>query len=1095
MRSAHLRKSVAFISTLGMILALLSVGVFTEPVRAATATISGTVTIEDGGTPMEECPVALYPAEWECAHEFPLEIDSTLTDEFGAYTFTDLEAGNYKVLFNPDDGLHLHEWYDGSTEWKPEWEGADWIPVAEDEDVTGIDADLTPSGSISGKVTSEDGGTAILGCTVTVYEKEGDSYFEAGSTTTDDLGDYMVGMLFTGEFVVQFDPGDEEHLAQWYDGKRRKSNATVVNVVSGVETPDIDAVLWVGAVISGTVTMEYDDQPVNNCNVEAVDADTGTPVTSTSTDEDGDYSLKPLWGGNYKVHFMPGGLKKEQWYSLKSKIDDAETLELDRGDAIASINGELSLGDVNRYAVTPATFDDLGSIAGSLGILTENIEIYDGGTSADEDLGNPYLLSKFDSVLVNCASCAAFEDLGGLPVLKQFVEDGGSVFLSCCSGYQVIETAFPGHVDFPGYYPCQGLMQEVRSDVHDTELAMLIGERPNTLFERSGFPVVTDVSAGVDVYMTATVESDHMGTMEDMPVYMSFPYGDGEVFFCAFHCWTQEEVTRKGILSHFFAIAAEPPAVTGIKPNKGPVGTQVTISGRHFGPERLPGCFVTFDGKKADRNNYIFWSDDQLVMTVPGWAKTGPVQVTNLAGESNTMKFTVTTEPGPVPPVPPGPAVEWYLAEGSTGADGSGSFETWVLVQNPGGADTTVNLTYMTDEGVTPGPEFPLEANSRTSINVADTLPDTWSVSTRVTSVEPVIAERSVYWNAPGVERRAAHDSIGVTSPATEWYLAEGSTGADGSGSFETWVLVQNPGEEDANVTLAYMTEEAEIPGPEFKLEKNTRMSFNVADTVPNTWSVSTKVTSDKPVIAERSAYWNAPGVPRQAAHDSIGVTAPDTTWYLAEGSTGAGDAGSFETWVLVQNPGEEDTTAYITYMTDEGTVSGPKEIIKGNSRMSFNVADTLPDTWSVSTKVTSDKPVIAERSVYWNAPGVPRQAAHDSIGVTSPAAEWYLAEGSTGSGESGSFETWILVQNPGGEDATVNLTYMTEDGTVPGPRFDLKANSRSSFNVADTLPDTWSISTRVTSDKPVIAERSVYWNAPGVERQAAHDSIGVPGE
>ncbi|MBU4489203.1 MAG: hypothetical protein KKE79_01035, partial [Actinobacteria bacterium] len=49
------------------------------------------------------------------------------------------------------------------------------------------------------------------------------------------------------------------------------------------------------------------------------------------------------------------------------------------------------------------------------------------------------------------------------------------------------------------------------------------------------------------------------------------------------------------------------------------------------------------------------------------------------------------------------------------------------------------------------------------------------------------------------------------------------------------------------------------------------------------------------------------------------------------------------------------------------------------------------------------------------------RQCAHDSIGVTEPNKTWYLAEGST----AGGFETWVLVQNPGTETATVDLTFM----------------------------------------------------------------------
>jgi riboflavin synthase alpha subunit len=142
-------------------------------------------------------------------------------------------------------------------------------------------------------------------------------------------------------------------------------------------------------------------------------------------------------------------------------------------------------------------------------------------------------------------------------------------------------------------------------------------------------------------------------------------------------------------------------------------------------------------------------------------------------------------------------------------------------------------------------------------------------------------------------------------------------------------------------------------------------------------------------------------------------------------------------------------------------------------------VAGTVPDTWSVSTTVSSNKPVIAERAMYWED----RIGGHDSIGVTSPSPTWYLAEGSTG----GSFETWVLVQNPGSEMATVDLTYMTEAGAVPGPTLYLEPQTRQTVNVAGTVPDTWSVSTTVSSNKPVIAERAMYWE----DRIGGHDSIG----
>ena len=391
----------------------------------------------------------------------------------------------------------------------------------------------------------------------------------------------------------------------------------------------------------------------------------------------------------------------------------------------------------------------------------------------------------------------------------------------------------------------------------------------------------------------------------------------------------------------------------------------------------------------------------------------------------------------------------WYLAEGST----NGGFETWILVQNPGYVTAHVHLTYMTPQGKKTGPTVNLQPGSRKSFNVADTVPNTWEVSTTVTSNEGVVAERAMY----GPSRAWGHNSIGSSSSSKSWYLAEGCT----NGGFETWVLVQNPRASAADVSLTYMTPQGQKAGPSLRLPPYSRKSFNVADTVPNTWEVSTTVTSKQPVIAERSVYWNN----RKGGHESLGVSNPSKNWYLAEGST----AGGFETWILVQNPGGSSASVNLSYMTEKGQVAGPHLNLPPHSRQTVNVASVVPNTWSVSTRVTSKQPVIAERAVYWNN----RIEGHDSIGTTAPATEWFLAEGSTGAG----FETWVLVQNPNGSAATVNLLYMTPDGLIPGPSVDIAAHSRVTFNVADQVADVYEVSTDVISNIPVIAERAMYGN------------------
>ena len=120
----------------------------------------------------------------------------------------------------------------------------------------------------------------------------------------------------------------------------------------------------------------------------------------------------------------------------------------------------------------------------------------------------------------------------------------------------------------------------------------------------------------------------------------------------------------------------------------------------------------------------------------------------------------------------------------------------------------------------------------------------------------------------------------------------------------------------------------------------------------------------------------------RSFAHDSVGVSLPSERWYLAEGCT----EGGFETFILVQNPGEEPAQVSLDFMTPQGTVEGPRQVLPPGTRRTFRVNDLL-SSWEVSTRVSSDVPVVAERAVYGGA----RSFAHDSVGVSLPSERWYL--------------------------------------------------------------------------------------------------------
>jgi hypothetical protein len=433
----------------------------------------------------------------------------------------------------------------------------------------------------------------------------------------------------------------------------------------------------------------------------------------------------------------------------------------------------------------------------------------------------------------------------------------------------------------------------------------------------------------------------------------------------------------------------------------------------------------------------------------------------------------------------------WYLAEGYTGLTPyGGGFDTYVLLQNPGAEAVAVTLTFQLQAGTADPLVLDVPGEARVTVHL-DELPGLAdaSVSTKVTSTggATINAERAMYFNYYGAIL-GGHDSIGTMSPGTTWYLAEGYTGlTPGGGFFDTWVLVQNPGTQDATVTMEFQLQEGTAADHVFDLPAGTRQSVHL-DALPGLAdaSLSTKVTADQPVVAERAMYFSYNG--KVGGSDSLGVTAPQKTWYLAEGYTGlTPGGGGFDTWVLVQNPGTQDATVTMEFQLQEGTAANHVFDLPAGTRQSVHL-DELPglSDASVSTKVTSNAYVVAERAMYFDNTG--RKGGHTSQGAYELSRGWYLPEGYTGAG----FDTWVLVQNPGTTEATVRLDFQLPSGTGSPQVYVLAAGTRMSVHLNELpgLSDT-DVSTTITSDQPVVAERAMYFIYSG--KDGGSDSIGCP--
>jgi subtilisin family serine protease len=103
--------------------------------------------------------------------------------------------------------------------------------------------------------------------------------------------------------------------------------------------------------------------------------------------------------------------------------------------------------------------------------------------------------------------------------------------------------------------------------------------------------------------------------------------------------------------------------------------------------------------------------------------------------------------------------------------------------------------------------------------------------------------------------------------------------------------------------------------------------------------------------------------------------------------------------------------------------------------------------------------------------------------------AVWYLAEGYTGSG----FHTYVLVQNPNTEAASLRAEYVNNRGGYKEDFYSLGAGSRLTLNLNAIFPDS-EVSTCISSMNGVgvVVERSMYFDHAG--RDDGHCAAGSPG-
>lgn len=329
------------------------------------------------------------------------------------------------------------------------------------------------------------------------------------------------------------------------------------------------------------------------------------------------------------------------------------------------------------------------------------------------------------------------------------------------------------------------------------------------------------------------------------------------------------------------------------------------------------------------------------------------------------------------------PSTTWFLAEGAA----TGFFNTFILLTSTSAVPPTVTLDYLLEDGpvVTETYAFASSPARLTVWTNQNPALAGKAFSTRITSTQPITVERAMYFNRGGRTFEGGHESAGVATAATNWFVAEGATGPN----FDTYLLLANPGTTATTATVRYLTPEGPYTAT-YSLPASSRRTLFVdgelsavsgRDAVNTQIDVSAEVTAPSPIVVERAMYWFGAFQNWTDAHNSAGVTTTSRLWGLAEGENG-GQLG-YQTFVLLANPSASAATVRLRLLREGGqasVLSAPISVAPGSRFTCYAgqpgaCQDAFAqlqsgERFGVLVESTNGVPIVVERAMYWNGGG-----------------------------------------------------------------------------------------------------------------------------
>ena len=369
-------------------------------------------------------------------------------------TFGHIVTGSYFVMATDPLNDFGREFYQES----PTLDGASEVTVAENDTALNIDFTLDYDGSISGKISNENGDPlqeVLVLAIRTIDEFDIDKLLlntDLGFDTTDTNGFYHITGLSDGDyrlrtFLILNDPYNGKYLDEWYRDVYSLfavQQAEFVEVANLSETPDINFTLEAAGIVSGKILNSDASAPAEDiAAIVAIDTSTSLPQLAPFEwdSNDGSYTISMLESGKYKLYAFVDpegeGMFISEFYDGKKYYENGDVVAVDFGDTTKNIDFTLEKG---------------GVIQGFVNLETQT-------TGADTLFGFPVV--AYHSVTGEFAGAASVTFSGGyriiglsggtykveaIPVMPPFAATyygGGGTFADANTTVQVI----PGNVN------------------------------------------------------------------------------------------------------------------------------------------------------------------------------------------------------------------------------------------------------------------------------------------------------------------------------------------------------------------------------------------------------------------------------------------------------------------------------------------------------------------------------------------------------------------------------------------------------------------------------------------------------------------------